>query len=76
VLDNVVSGTQSSEVGADNNDVTRFRHDGEALVMWSSAEPEYQYQRQYGFPERDGKDAAICIPTLLAQERAMRVYCI
>ena len=34
VLDDVVSGTQSSKVGADNNNVTRFRHDSEALVMW------------------------------------------
>jgi hypothetical protein len=28
VLDDIVSSTQSSEVGAENNDVTRLRHDG------------------------------------------------
>jgi len=32
VLDDVVSGAQSSEVGADDNNVTRFGHDGEAFV--------------------------------------------
>jgi len=72
VLDDVVSSTQSSEVGANDNDVTRFRHDGEALVMCSGAESENQYQRRYVFLGRDGKDAAteICVPTPLAQESA------
>ncbi len=70
VLDDVVSGTQSSEVGPDYNDVTRFRHDNEALVMCSNAESEDQYQSRYVFLGRDGKDAAIFTPTRLVQGSA------
>jgi hypothetical protein len=70
VFDDVVSGTQSSEVGADDNDVTRFRHDNEALVMCSNAESEDQYQSRYVFLGRDGKDAAIFTPTRLVQGSA------
>lgn len=71
VLDDVVSGTQSSEVGADDNDVTRFRHDSEAFGdMLKCRARRSIIQSRYVFLGRDGKDAVMYSPTRLAQERA------
>lgn len=75
VLDDIVSGTQSSKVGADDDDVTCFRHDNEALLMCSSAESEDQYQSRYVFLGRDGR----MLRYLLRRDwlrGARRVYCI